>query len=130
MERLNGGNLKTLAYKVTYVRDGVCSGDTETPEGFNGKGDKGNACRLTHRTVCSKILQKSRISAGDQQDLVAALTIIEVKGPPRGLFLNRGKSFILAPANNTIIFLTMNFDLYTHARRNRGRKSCARGEKY
>ena len=26
----------------------------------------------------------------------------EVKGPPRGLFLNRGKSFILAPAHYTI----------------------------
>ncbi|CAI8046120.1 hypothetical protein GBAR_LOCUS25494, partial [Geodia barretti] len=39
---------------------------------------------------------------GTQQDLAAALAIIEAEGPPRGLFLNRGKSFIHAPDNSSI----------------------------
>ena len=34
---------------------------------------------------------------GTQQDLAAALAIIEAEGPPRGLFLNRVKSFIHSP---------------------------------
>ena len=43
-----------LAYEATNARDGVRSGVTQAPEGFDGKGDKGNACCLTGRTVCSK----------------------------------------------------------------------------
>ena len=49
--RLIGENPKTLAYEATYVRDGVRSGGHS---GFDGKGDKGNARRLTRSTVCSK----------------------------------------------------------------------------
>ena len=36
---------------------------------------------------------------GSLDDLVAALSIIESEGPPRGLLLNRSKSLIVAPAN-------------------------------
>ena len=39
---------------------------------------------------------------GTQQDLAAALTIIEAEGPPRGLFLNRVKSFIHSPDNCSV----------------------------
>ena len=39
---------------------------------------------------------------GSQEDLAAALSIIEAEGPPRGLFLNRAKSFIFSPANSPI----------------------------
>ena len=37
-----------------------------------------------------------------QEDLAAALSIIEAEGPPRDLFLNRAKSFIFSPANSPI----------------------------
>ena len=50
-----------------------------------------NAWYLDDGTLC-----------GSQQDLAAALSIIESDGPPRGLFLNRAKSFIYTPANSSI----------------------------
>ena len=37
-----------------------------------------------------------------QEDLAAALSIIEAEVPPRDLFLNRAKSFIFSPANSPI----------------------------
>ena len=40
---------------------------------------------------------------GTEKELALALSIIETEGPPRGLFLNRGKSLIYAPINSTIV---------------------------
>jgi len=39
---------------------------------------------------------------GSLDDLAAALSIIESEGPPRGLFLNRSKSLIVAPPNHHV----------------------------
>ena len=39
---------------------------------------------------------------GTEQELAIALSIIELEGPPRGLFLNKSKSLIYTPANSSI----------------------------
>ena len=39
---------------------------------------------------------------GTQQELAIALSIVELEGPPRGLFLNKSKSLIYTPANSSI----------------------------
>ena len=50
-----------------------------------------NAWYLDDGTLC-----------GSQEDLATDLSIIESEVPPRGLFLNRGKSFIYTPVNSPI----------------------------
>ena len=39
---------------------------------------------------------------GTEQELAIALSIVELEGPPRGLFLNKNQSLIYTPANSSI----------------------------